>query len=175
MRHARGRFVRGRDRGGFTLLELLLTLLIIAGFAAGTVTIYFGRPDVTLENASVLLAHDLRAAQNRAAYLGRETHVHFLPNGYEVKDTAGFVVSNPRTEQPFVRDYAMDGVFQGVTVKDVWVGPRDEMVYGPNGSLLAGGEVVLAYGEDTRVVRVEAETGAITILGTTSGWVDRGY
>ena len=104
--------MRGR-RGGFTILELLIALMLIAIVASLAVPSWFDRSEVTLENACVLLARDLRLAQNRAAVLGEETVVEFSTagTGYTVYDPWGKTIMHPRTRRPFHRDYAADGVF----------------------------------------------------------------
>ena len=56
-----------RRRRGFTILELLAVVLLISMVAAVTIPAFFQDANVTLENASILLARDLRAAQNRSA------------------------------------------------------------------------------------------------------------
>ena len=66
-----------RSRQAFTIFELTITLVVISVFAAVCITHYFGRGDITLEKASVLLAKDLRAAQNRDI-------ISILPDGRRV-------------------------------------------------------------------------------------------
>ena len=112
------------NRRGFTILELLLVLIFVSTVAALAIPAFFSRPSITLENASVLLARDLRTAQNRSAYLAEESRMEFLRDGsgYRVTDLSGEVVRNPRTGEDFERIYPSDGVFRGVTVTDVWAG-----------------------------------------------------
>ncbi|MCZ6598601.1 MAG: type II secretion system protein [Planctomycetota bacterium] len=164
-------------REGFTIIELLLALVVISLVAALSIPAYFARSEVTLENAAVLLARDLRSAQNRAAFRGRRTVVEMFPDrdGYQVLDQTGRPVTNPRTSEAFVRRYSIDGVFRGVEVLNVDFGGDRRLVYDENGQPGEAGEVTLGFDGDTRVVRVSAPGGRITILGTTSGWVDLGY
>jgi len=141
-------------RAGFTIPELLVALVAIAIVAGIAIPMHFARAEVTLENAGVLLARDLRAAQNGAAYHGRSLRVDFDDDGggYRVLDPRGQVVEHPRTGEPFVRRYDRD-----------------------RGFALESGRLVLVYGGDTRELLVERYTGEVILVGSTSGWVDDGY
>jgi len=165
------------SKRGFTLLELLLTVVTLSVLAAFTFVRFFSRPQVTLENAAVLLARDLRAAQNRSTYLSEPCLFTFTEDGegYEVTDLDGNVVRNPRTELSFRRWYAEDGVFAGVLVESVHAGGDRTLTYDARGLALEDLEVTLVQGSQTRVVRVERGAGRVTIEGATSDWVDRGH
>ena len=64
---------------GFTVLALLVVLVSLSLVAATSVRWYFSRDEVTLENAAVLLARDLRAAQHRSIFLGRPGRLRRRP------------------------------------------------------------------------------------------------
>lgn len=166
---------RARTRGAFTLAELLLVLLLLSLCAATTVRWYFSKADVTLENAAVLLAHDLRAAQHRSIFLGVPSRFLFLPDGsgYVVMDTQGEVAHNPLTDEPFLRAYPDDGVFLGVHVLEARAGDDRTLEIDGRGSVLEDLTVQLAFGDERRTVELERKSGLITIVGSTSGWVDR--
>ena len=80
-------------------------LFVISLCAATTVRWYFAHGDVTLENASILLARDLRAAQHRSIFLGEPSHCVFLGDGagYTVLDATGAPARNPQTDELFLR------------------------------------------------------------------------
>lgn len=164
-------------RSGFTIVELLGALVLIAIAAAIAVPAYFGRSEITLERASILLARDLRSVQNRAAYLGETSTVSFLEegDGYRVTDPTGVIIRNPSTDLPFERRYSADGVFQGVSILDVRFGPDHAVTYDERGVPQEEGELTLSFRGDTRTLRLHGITGVVEILGTTSGWVDSGY
>lgn len=176
------RFVIGTARTpgrlrGFTILELLVAVVMVAIVAAVAIPVHFARPEVTLENACILLARDLRAAQNRAAYEGDVSVVTFDEDGggYSVTNSVGTVIDHPRTDGPFVRRYDADAVFDGVHVRMVDTGNDRSLVYDERGFALEAGRIVLTFGGDAREVLVARDTGDVTILGSTSGWVDRGF
>ena len=68
-------------RRGFTIPELMIAVVAIAVVAGIAIPMHFGRSEVTLENAAILLARDLRAAQNNAAYMGRTMTISFDEEG----------------------------------------------------------------------------------------------
>ena len=166
-----------RLRGGFTILELLIVLTLISIFAAVAIPAFFGRPDITLENASVLLARDLRAAQNRSAYMAEKSTFWFTPDddGYCVIDTDGIVVENPTTGLDFVRRYSEDAVFDGVVVESVDCGGDRALEFDDQGRASEECVIVLRFEGETRTIRIARGNGRVTIPDSTSGWVDEGY
>lgn len=158
-------------------MELLLLLSGLAILAAWAIPAFFARPDVTLENASTLLAHDLRAAQNRAAYKGVPCSVVFPEDGdgYAVLDDHGDLIRNPRTELPFRRRYSIDGVFRGVVIVSVDFGPDRRLDFDENGLVLEGGSVTLAFNGDSRKLWIEEGSGRLRLEGSSSDWQDYGY
>ncbi len=162
---------------GFTILELILALLLVSIIATLAIPMYFKNDEVTLENAAVLLARDLRATQNRSAYMGRAARVEFLEDGdgYQVLDADGNLTRNPRTDQPFVRRYSSDGVFEGVRIVEIEVGDDLFLDYGSKGYATEEARLVLAFHGEVRVLLVERRSGRIRIMGSTSGWRDLGY
>ena len=167
----------GSSRRGFTILELMLALIALSVVASLSIPAYFERSEVTLEKACILLAHDLRAAQNRSAYLGETAFFSFQKeeNGYEVRDEFGERIRHPTTNEPFLRRYSLDGVFAGVQVLEARFDDGAVLCYDERGNVPKGGHVVLAFGTDRRVVRVEEGAGTVHIEGTTSGWRDEGH
>ena len=168
---------RSRRWRGFTVLELLVTLFVISVLAAIAIPAFFGRPEVTLENASVLLAHDLRTAQNRSAYLAEPCRFVFDDDGdgYRVLNLRGDVILNPATGQPFVRRYSVDAVFSGVIVEGVECGGDRAIAYDEHGRVLEGARVTLEFRGHRRILVVDDAKGAVTIEGSTSGFVDQGF
>src|SRR5262245_48820577 len=161
-------------KAGFTLLELLVVLVLISVAAAVAIPAYFSRSDVTLENAAILFAKDLRAAQNRSAYVGEETVVELLTNGdgYRVLDVMVHPVDNPRNELPFERRYSVDAVFRGVTIAAAKTPGDRRLIFSSRGEPDGPIEVVLRFRDDERTICMEPPYGEIRILGSTSGWID---
>ena len=161
----------------FTIFELLIILTLIAIAAALAIPLYFEHGDVTLENASLQLARDLRLAQNRAAYLGTPAVVVFDPggDGYRVIEGADSPLRAARSSKDYVRRYSRDGVFEGVSITSARFGNGEQsMRYGPRGQALVDGTISLAFRGEQRIVHVERHTGIVTIENSSSGWHDDG-
>jgi len=164
------------ERRGFTILELLVSMVLLSLVAALAIPAYFERAEITLENACVLLAQDLRAAQNRSAYMGEPAIVVFDEegDGYEVRNEFGELIRNPTTLEPFLRRYRFDGVFQGVEIVEVAFGTDASFAYDKRGVAQESGTVVLGFRGDLRTLHVAKGSGRIEIEGSTSGWIDDG-
>ena len=164
------------DVGGFTLLHLLVVLVALAALAVVGIPGFFERPNVTLENGAVLLAEDLRTAQNRAAFSREPLFLRMFPDGdgYEVMARTGKPIADPRSGRPFVRRYSVDGVFEGLRIAGYRTGPDDTLVLSPTGETSDDFEVRLEFLGDERLVRAARGTGLVTIEGSTSGFVDDG-
>lgn len=159
---------------GVSLGGVLLTLTLVGGAAGLAIPAYFGRHEVTLDNAAILLAQELRMAQNRSAYLGVDSVFAFEGDGWRVLDLAGQVVRRPGAGPPFERDLAADGVFEGVRVERVDLGADAALVFDRYGRAQEDGEIVLAYAGERREVRVDARTGLVSIDGLRRPWIDEG-
>ncbi len=162
-------------RRGFTLFELLVVLVLLALLAATTIRYYFSRAEVTLENAAILLARDLRAAQHRSIFLGEPSHFVFDGDGhgYLVTDEQGQLARNPETDQAFERHYTREGIFHGVEIVAVEAGGDRTLLIDSRGQPTEDLAVTLVYRGERRTVRYERSTGCIAIDGSTSGWADR--
>jgi len=68
---------------GVSLLQLILSLLLLTVLASVSIPLWFARGDVTLENAMLLLARDLRHVQDMAVMGDEElTVVYWADDGF---------------------------------------------------------------------------------------------
>jgi prepilin-type N-terminal cleavage/methylation domain-containing protein len=159
-------------RRGFTIVELLLALLALAAIVSLAIPMYFDQPEISLENAAVQLAEDLRVAQNRAAYLGRVVTVEFDDDGHGYR-TIESALSGPRASK--ARRYDADGVFEGVWIRAAEFGADGpKLRFDPRGRAVTGGRVELVFRGESRHLALEQGSGRISIEDSTSGWVDDG-
>ena len=163
--------------GGFSLLGLILWLVGLSTVAAIAVPMFFERSIVTLENGAILLASDLRAAQNRAAYSGQVLFMRFFEDGdgYEVVDQSSEPITDPRTGRPFVRHYSIDGVFEGVRIGELQLNDGRTLVFSKTGETSSPLRCVLEFEGDKRHLVAARKTGIVTIEDSTSGFSDDGY
>jgi hypothetical protein len=148
----------------------------ISFLAAVAVPMYF-EGGLTAENGACLLAQDLRAAQNRAAYSGQTLFMRFFEDGdgYEVVDSQGEPISDPRTARPFVRQYSKDGVFEGLVIRDLVLSSGNTLVFSASGEISSALECTLHFEDEVRHLVAKRPTGIVTIPDSTSGFVDDGY
>jgi hypothetical protein len=141
----------------------MLTLCLVAVAAVLTIHWFFGRHDVTLDNACRLLAHDLRAVQNRAAL--HKAGARFLvdEDGWHVVDASGAPIGGLNESRPIVRRFSHDGVFEGVRIERVELGEHGAITIDARGLVTDGGELVFAFGQDSRRATVERGSGAVTV------------
>lgn len=149
-------------RRAFTILELVLTLLLMAAGAAAAIQLYFGQSNITLQRAAELLGEDLSIARHLAAAHESYVHIHFDDTGYQVTDSAGQPLLHPRTGREFIRDYSRDAVFEGVELDLFRTSTGKPLLFQPDGLPNSGGEVYLSMGTDTRHVYLMA-TGVVEI------------
>ena len=160
---------------GFSLVALCVSLALIALVATLAIPAFFERSEITLENAAELLASDIRSAQNRAAFLNRDVHVHFMDGGQ------GYWVDDAMNEDSKLilpvtrRNYSENAVFQGVLVENVALNKGQLLSFGSRGVSSTGARITISFGEDTRVVTVKPINGRLAIEGSTRGWVDVDY
>lgn len=161
-------------RGGFTIIHLLVVLTVLSFLAAFTIRTYFSNAEVTLENAAILLAKDVRAAQHRSIFLNETSLFAFLEDGegYRVSDGRGNLAINPVTDEPFQRRYPEDGVFHGVRIVAVQAGPDGVLRIDNHGTPQSALRVTLEYHGDHRTVVLDPTRGELSIEGSTSGWKD---
>jgi len=156
----------------FALLHFASFLALSTLIAAIAIPAWFGQGDVTLEQAAILLAQDLRAVQNHAVISGHRAQIEFLPagDGYHALDGSGDPVVLYTDGLPLARRYNQDGVFDGVRVHSVTLDSDGPLAYDPNGFVLTGGQITLSLGEERIVVHISPESGWITIGGLSRHW-----
>ena len=163
-----------RKTSGFTLLSLLLVLMALAVVASLAIPAWFDGSGRTLENAARLLAQDLREAQNRAAFDGREMRVEFREDGdgYRILDGQDRPEPAPLGKGPFARKYSFDGIFRGVKVAQTELGDDRILDYDSCGFATEGGRIVLTFRDQTLTLVIEKGSGLLSIEGL--DWIDPG-
>lgn len=152
----------------------MLTLLTVV--AAIAIPLFYGRAAVTLDNAAILLARDLRVAQNTAVFRDKDVILQFLPegDGYRVYDEFGVMLPNPTGGGDFVRRYSQDGVFEGVELEFLEVGPNRSVHFTHGGVALHGVQLHLRFGAERRKLTLEPTTGLVSLDGLRRSWHDDG-
>jgi prepilin-type N-terminal cleavage/methylation domain-containing protein len=164
-----------RARSGFTLAELLLSLVAVALIAALSISAWFGRSEVTLEAAVDLLVLDIRAAQARAAFFRVPVELAFLPDG------RGYDVIEPALDQDSIlgppmsaRRFDHGAVFEDVRIGRVELGRTQRLMFNAIGQALEGGRIEVRYGDESRTVEIEPRTGRVRVPERSPHWDDTG-
>ncbi|MCB9914027.1 MAG: GspH/FimT family protein [Planctomycetes bacterium] len=165
-----------RSRAGFSLLELAVALALITVASVLAIPAYYAQPSVTLDNASRLLARDLRYAQNEAALRGQGTQVHFdlFGQGYALECGEACPLPNPVGGGDLVRMYPRDAIFEGVHITRIEGPPQSVVSYDRHGLAEHEAHIELRYEDEVRVLHLEKDTGLMRIEGLHSHWTDDG-
>jgi hypothetical protein len=163
---------RQSGRSGISLLSVLLVLVVIAAVAGWAIPAFFAQPDVTLDNAAHLLARDIRTAQNRAMWSGVDAYLQFDADGggYRIVDRNGQALERLGALGDWPQRYEEGGVFAGVRIARVDCGADRALLFDAKKRDWEGGEIELAFGGHTRVVRVSERQGEVTVLGVKRRW-----
>ena len=165
MRNSTHQRPRNRTHHGFTILELSIALAIITLVACVAITVFFGQPAVTLTSAVKLLNQDMLIAKNRALLNRSNVTVHFYPagNGYEARYEDGEFLPSPSGRGDFIRDYEIDGVFEGVSLSAVDFGEDRSLSFDTSGLSLEDGSVTLSYEGASSTVEITRAGGVRTV------------
>ena len=156
---------RRSPRRGVSLLAVLIGIVGVALLAIWGIPAYFAREGVTLDNVSVLLARDLRSAQNRATLLGSSARFVFDRDGWRAFDAAGAPLIGGGEEHAIERRFSSDGVFDGVVIEGLAAGAEVALEITPRGSLAQGGEIELRFLEQRRTIQILRGSGQVVVVG----------
>jgi len=150
-----------RAARGFTLLELVVAMALIAFVASFAISSFFSLSDMTLQNALKLLADDIHEMQARATSLQIPVDLVFEPSGdgYHAEDRG---VPDPRRARLFPlasRRYSSDAVFEGVRIRRLDLKGADRVSFDPTGQALTSGTIVVGYHNDARVLELRPDRG----------------
>ncbi len=171
------RAARPPRRGGFSLIELILVVLVI-GVIAGLAAPMAGQNNTTrLREAAKLLVADLAFAQNESITHGddlrllvfdTDDHSYYLAAASDPETP----LINPVTRRPYVTRFGEGRAaqLQGVTIQALSMdgdsGATDDRVgYGIYGQIdqAADATITLASGGSTITITIQASTGETTI------------
>jgi len=166
-----------RRRTGFTLLELVLSLALIAIVASFSISAFFAQSDMTLHNALRLLAEDIHEMQARSTSLGVPVDIVFDPagDGYHAEDRGTPDPARARLFPLVSRRYSSDAVFEGVSIRLVELKGSDRISFDASGRSLAAGSIVVGYHSEARVLDLRTDRGFTYLPDSprNRGWLDR--
>ncbi len=150
------------------MLELAVALALISLAALLAIPAFYGRPEVTLDRAALLLARDLRLAQNDAVRTRRDVIFEFLPDGagYAPHFIDGEPLQNPVGKGAMERVYGRDAVFEGVRISRLQLAEgRRAIRFDRLGFAHGAGAIELSFQDHSCLVHVEESSGLVTVQG----------
>lgn len=164
----------GRFSSSMTVLEMVMTMVIIAILGVLAVPRVEVANDIKFQGAVKTLRSDIRYAQSLAVYERRDVEISFSPSADTYKvvyvDT-GSGVKDAFTRADVIRDFEEDPYFAGVDVVSADFAGRSVLRFDWQGmpmdwrnrELDSAGEVVLAYrGKKTRIT-ITPQTGKVSL------------
>lgn len=145
----------------------MLVLSVVTIIAAISIWAYFARPEVTLDNAALLLARDMRIAQNRAVLLRHPVYLVFYKegDGYRIVDELEEGSFSRQGFERVERRFSRDAIFEGVKILHLGLAASDRIVFPCDGGEIPAGRLMLSYGDETRTLEIENGTGRILLSG----------
>lgn len=164
-----------RTASGLTIAHLASFLAVVGIFSCLAIPYFFSQPKITLDSATILLAQDLRLAQNEAVLASQTTSlvVDSDGDGYAITYPSGEVIPNPVGGGDLHRSYSYDAIFRGVQIQPVKDSPL-KISFSRDGFSLNGVSFRLKYEGETRLVHVAEGNGEISIEGLHTEWSDNG-
>lgn len=160
---------------GLSIAHMFLFLGAVGVFSCVAIPMFFSQTRITLDNATLLFAKDLRHAQNEAVLAGQTTamEVDQSGDGYALIYSSGRPIPNPVGGGDLKRVYSFDAIFRGVEIEAL--DERSQKVsYDRNGFALNSGRFKLTYEGGERFVRVDKGSGRVQIEGLERDWNDNG-
>lgn len=169
-----------RRTAAFTLIEIMVTVAILAIVALIAVPMMSGAADMQVRSAANRLAADLEYAKNMAITHQQSFTVLFDDssdtNGYKIKNSTEDPITNPISGRDFEVQFAKDRSLSRVQISNMDLQPGDS----PNsvtfnymgtplidGVELNKGEITLTADGISVIVKIEPLTGYVTIESPT--------
>jgi len=149
---------------GFTLIEILVVLVVIAIAAAMVVTSANGTESAKASSAAKMIAMDLEYAQSIAVTHQDPVTVTFSPDGesYSLTNSSG-PLTHPTSKSAYTTDFGSLGGFENVDVVSAGFAGGQDVVFDELGTPDNGGDVTVQVGSHTYQISVGAATGKVTV------------
>ena len=160
--------------GGFTVIEILIVVVIIAIAAMTVIPLMTSAASVQIRSAAHMIMADLEYAKSMSISRGQQFSVVFdkTTESYSIEDQGGTVISHPvKKGFDYVIDFSNDGRLDKVDIVDVDFDTTSEVKfdylgspYNGSGTPLNSGVISLQAGGTTTTVTVEPVTGFVSIV-----------
>jgi len=154
-----------RSNGGFTLLELLIVIVVLAIAALTAIPMMSSAATLQIRSAANMIAADLEYAKSMSISRGQSYSVVFdtVAESYQIEDQAGIVIGHPvKKGFNYIVNFRNDGLDQ-VDISSADFSGGTVVQFNCLGSPDNGGSVVLQAANATVTIAVEPVTGYISI------------
>ena len=159
---------------GFTVIELLIVVVIIAIAALTAIPMMTSADSFQMRSAANMIAADLEYAKTIAISRGQSFSVVFdkANESYRIEDESGTVIAHPvKKGFDYIIDFQNNSRLSKVDIEDVDFDTTSEVKfdylgspYNGDGDPLNSGVISLRVGQITVTVNVEPVTGFISIV-----------
>ncbi len=153
-----------KQQRGFTLLELLVVVMILALFASVAGVTASDTSAMRLDGAELQVRDGLELAQAMALANRRMFGVAFEVGGgrFAIVGADGNPIVDPLTQRDYIVDYDRPGPLSGVLIRGVNFGAtRNTVVFDAQGVPITGGTVTISHDKLSRTLMLDAGTGRI--------------
>jgi Tfp pilus assembly protein FimT len=173
------RWPRGSERvrtagGGFTVVEIMIVVLIIAIAALTAIPMITSADSFQIRSAANMIAADLEYAKTISISRGQSFSVVFdkTAESYRIEDDSGAVITHPvKKGFHYVIDFRNDSRLSRVNIEDVNFDSTSKIKFDSLGSPINGvngplnnGVIRLRAGQMTVTINIEPVTGFISIV-----------
>ena len=158
--------VRSCDSGGFTMVEIIMVVVILAIAAMMAIPMFSSAGSIQVGSAANMLAADLEYAKSTAITEGQDFSVIFDPSGesYRIENRYGVVIKHPVNKGfDYIVDFQDNGSLDKVDMVSADFSGSSSVTFDYLGSCDNGGTVNLQADGVSITVSVEPVTGFISI------------
>ncbi|OHB77988.1 MAG: hypothetical protein A2Z25_14100 [Planctomycetes bacterium RBG_16_55_9] len=151
--------------GGFTVIELLIVVVILAIAALTAIPMMSSASSMQIRSAANLIMADLEYAKSMAITRGQDYSVVFDPtaDSYQIEDQDDNVIPHPVNKGfDYIVSFQNDSRLNRVDVTSVDFGATPRVQFDCLGSPDNGGTISLQAGDTTATITVEPVTGFIS-------------
>jgi len=154
------------SHGGFTVIELLIVVVILAIIGLTALPMISSASSVQIRSAANMISADLEYARSMAISRGQNFYVVFdeINDSYQIEDQYTNLIEHPvKKGFKYFIDFQNDGRLNSVDITNVDFNATQRVRFDCLGSPDNGGTVILQADGNTKMITVEPVTGFISI------------
>lgn len=159
-------YVSKRKSRGFTTIEILIVVVIIAIAAFTAIPMMSSAASMQIKSASNMIIADLEYAKSIAISRSQNYSVVFdtIAESYEIHDQSGTVIPHPiKKGFDYIIDFQNDSRLNKVNINSVDFNGTSSVQFDSLGSPDNGGTISIQAGGNTITITVEPVTGYVRV------------